>query len=264
MLRPKVACIPMLVELRFGVRLNRAVAGWFRGWKQVKDPQKGQTPPGTNRGNRLGPVLSRTMNQDEPISAARPESPMHTTGTDHVTLIGSNEAETIAFYRDLLGMPLVLRQPNLDQPEVTHLFFDTGDGRMLTFFVADDRPSHRGPQRAGIGAVHHLAFRVAPERFADVRAALEANGRGYNEFDRGIFHSLYTTDHNGLVIELSTDKFDVPDDRRAEVLATTQRIREDDGADYAEEVHLKAALDELGIDSERHDLGDAPSGVGMD
>jgi len=60
-------------------------------------------------------------------------------------LIGSNEAETIEFYRDVLGMPLVLRQPNLDQPEVTHLFFDTGDGRILTFFVEDDRDSSRQP-----------------------------------------------------------------------------------------------------------------------
>lgn len=204
------------------------------------------------------------MTHDEPISADLPESPMQTTGTDHITLIGSNEADTIEFYRDLLGMPLVLRQPNLDQPEVTHLFFDTGDGRMLTFFVADDRPSHHGPQRTGIGAVHHLAFRVAPDQFTAARSALEADGRGCNEFDRGIFHSLYTTDHNGLVIELSTDKFDIPDERRAEVLATTQRIREDDGAEFAAERHLKAALDERGIDSARHDIGDAPSGIGLD
>ncbi|MCU4741169.1 VOC family protein [Halobacteria archaeon AArc-m2/3/4] len=202
------------------------------------------------------------MSDEYPTTAAKPDSPFHTTGTDHVTIWGSNAEDTIAFYRDLLGMPLVLRQPNLDDPSQTHLFFDTGDGRIITFFVSDDRPSNQGRQRGGVGAVHHLAFSFDPEDFTTVMDALEADGRGYNVFDRGIFQSLYTHDNNGLVIELSTDKFDIPDDRRAEVLAETQRIREEAGANYAEEEHMKAALEELGLDAEPADLPDAASGVG--
>ena len=197
------------------------------------------------------------------IDPTRPDSPIQLGGTDHVTLIGSNAEETIEFYRDLLGMPLVLRQPNLDDPETTHLFFDTGDGRILTFFVRDDRASDPTPLRPQLGAVHHLAFDVAPERFVETKEALDEVGYGYSEFDRGIFHSLYTRDHNGLTIELSTDKYGIPDDRRGEVLATAQRIREEDGAEFAEEKHLAAALDELGIDSERYDLPDAPTGAGI-
>ncbi|MFB6108220.1 MAG: VOC family protein [Haloplanus sp.] len=202
------------------------------------------------------------MSDEVPVTATRPDSPIHTTGTDHVTIWGSNEEDTVAFYRDLLGMSLVLRQPNLDDPAQTHLFFDTGDGRILTFFVNDDRPSNTGPQRGGVGAVHHLAFSVAPDRFEEVMAALDDDGRGYNVFDRGIFHSLYTRDNNGLVIELATDKYDIPDDRRGEVLATTQRIREEAGADYAKDEHLEAALKELDLPVEAHDLPDASSGVG--
>jgi len=197
----------------------------------------------------------------EPVTAERPDSPIRTTGTDHITIWGSNAEDTIAFYRDLLGMPLVLRQPNLDDPSQTHLFFDTGDGRILTVFVGD-RPSNQGGQRGGVGAVHHLCFSVAPEELEATMAALDEDGRGYNVFDRGIFYSLYTTDNNGLVIELSTDVFDVPDDRRGEVLATAQRIREEDGADYAEREHLQQALDELGLDAEPNDLPEADSGVG--
>ncbi|MFC6835116.1 VOC family protein [Halomarina ordinaria] len=197
------------------------------------------------------------------VTAERPDSPIRLAGTDHITLIGSNEADTLAYYRDLLGMPLVLRQPNLDDPSSTHLFFDTGDGRILTFFVSDDRPSNPNPQRPTVGAVHHLAFSVAPERFVETREALDAAGRGYNEFDRGVFHSLYTRDHNGLVIELATDKYDIPDDRRGEVLAATQRHRVADGAEYAQEEHMEAALEELGLDSEPYDLPDAPTGAGV-
>jgi len=198
----------------------------------------------------------------EPVTAEPPNSPMRTTGTDHVTIWGSNEEDTIAFYRDLLGMPLVLRQPNLDDPDQTHLFFDTGDGRLLTFFVSDERDSDPAPQRVDVGGVHHLSFSVAPERFEEVLIALEEAGRGYNVFDRGIFHSLYTRDHDGLVVELTTDRYEIPGHRRAEVLAITQRIREEAGADFAREEHLEAALEELGLDSSAHDLPDAESGIG--
>ena len=199
---------------------------------------------------------------DEPVTAAPPESPVRTTGTDHITIWGSNADRTVEFYRDLLGMPLVLRQPNLDDPDQTHLFFDTGDGTILTFFVSDDRQSAGGPQRTGVGGVHHLCFTVVPERFDEVATALDDAGRSYNVFDRGVFLSLYTRDHDGLIIELTVDKFDFPDERRGEVLAAAQRIRETAGAEYAKTEHLEAALAELGIDVVPNDLPEAPSGVG--
>ncbi|OLZ42746.1 lactoylglutathione lyase [Natrinema saccharevitans] len=196
-----------------------------------------------------------------PVTSELPDSPVHTTGTDHVTIWGSNEQETVEFYQDVLGMPLVLRQPNLDDPSQTHLFFDTGDGRILTFFVSDDRPSADG-QRGGVGAVHHLCFSVDPDEYEETMQALEDAGHQYNVFDRGIFHSIYTTDNNGLVIELSTDKYEIPDDRRGDVLAKAQQLREDDGADYAKDEHLRGAIEALGLELIEHDLPEASSGVG--
>jgi len=197
-----------------------------------------------------------------PVDHERPDSPIHTTGTDHITIWGSNAEDTLAFYRDLLGMPVVMRQPNLDDPSQTHLFFDTGDGRILTVFVSDDRPSNQGRMRGGTGAVHHLCFSIDPTRYEEVMEALDDAGKQYNVFDRGVFHSLYTTDHNGLVIELTADKYDLPDDRKGEIYATAQRLREEDGADYAKDEHLEAALEELGIEAEAYDLPEASSGVG--
>lgn len=202
------------------------------------------------------------MPNEIPVTASKPDSPVHTTGTDHVTIWGSNAEDTIAFYRDLLGMSLVLRQPNLDDPSQTHLFFDTGDDRILTFFVSDDRPSNRRGQRGGVGAVHHLCFSVDPDAYEGVMDALDEDGRTYNVFDRGIFHSIYTHDNNGLVIELSADKYEIPVGRRGEVLSTTQRIREEDGAEYARDEHLEEALEELGIEVVKHELPEAESGVG--
>jgi catechol 2,3-dioxygenase-like lactoylglutathione lyase family enzyme len=203
------------------------------------------------------------MSDDPEVTADRPDSPVQVQGTDHVTVTGSNVEDTVAFYRDLLGMPLVLRQPNLDQPDVTHLFFDTGDGRILTFFVSEDRQSNRQPPM-GVGSVHHLAFRVAAERLDDVKAALDDDGRHFNEFDRGAFHSLYTRDNNGLTIELVADKFPVPDEHRGEVLALAQKHRVEAGADYVDDEHMRAAIDELGLDVEQKDIPDAPTGAGYD
>lgn len=203
-------------------------------------------------------------NEPTPVSAEPPDSPIRLSGTDHITLIGSNEADTVEFYRDLLGMPLVLRQPNLDQPEVTHLFFDTGDGRILTFFVSDDRESDPSPQRTGLGAVHHLAFSVDPERFEETKQAFDEANHHYNEFDRGAFHSIYTRDHNGLVLEFATDKYRMPDDRRGEILATAQRIRVEAGAEYVDDEHVEAALSELGLEVDPYELPDAPTGASYD
>ncbi|ELY79316.1 VOC family protein [Natrinema pallidum] len=197
-----------------------------------------------------------------PVTAELPDSPIHTTGTDHITIWGSNEDDTIEFYRDLLGMPLVLRQPNLDDPSQTHLFFDTGDGRILTVFVSDDRPSNQRGQRVGTGAVHHLCFSIDPDEYEDTMRALADAGHQYNVFDRGIFHSIYTTDNNGLVIELSADKYEIPDDRRGDVLAKAQERREEDGAEYAKDEHLRGAIDALGLEVIEYDLPEASSGVG--
>jgi len=198
--------------------------------------------------------------KERPVDPEAPESPFQTSGTNHITIWGSNEEDTVEFYQDILGMPLVLRQPNLDDPRQTHLFFDTGDGRILTFFVNDGRDSV-SRQRGGVGSVHHLAFRVEPEQFEDAMQALKEDGRGFNMFDRGIFHSLYTQDNNGLVIELSTDKYEIPDGKRGEILAKTQKVREEAGAEYAKDEHMEKALEELGLEVEKNDLPEANSGV---
>ncbi|MFB6136091.1 MAG: VOC family protein [Halobacteriaceae archaeon] len=204
------------------------------------------------------------MSDEHEVSATLPDSPMHTAGIDHVTIVGSNAADTVEFYRDVLGMPLVMDQINLDAPEVDHLFFDAGDGRLLTFFVEDDRPTDANPVPVDVGSVHHLAFAVEPEEFDDAKAALEGAGHHYNEFDRGAFHSLYTRDPNGLVLEFATDKYDVPDDRRGEVLARAHRERVEAGADYVRDEDLRAALEALGLPVEAVDVGEAPTGAGVD
>ncbi len=193
------------------------------------------------------------------VEATRPDSPVGVRGTDHITVEGTNTEDTVEFYRDLLGMPLVLRQPNLDRDHLTHLFFDAGDGRLLTFFVNEQRESGDVPD-PDPGQVHHLAFRIDGDRIDAIAGALEEAGYPVTEFDRGAFHSLYTQDNNGLGIELVADKFVVPDEHRGEVLALAQHLRMEDGAEFVGAEHVRAAIDRLDLDVEERDVGDAPTG----
>ncbi len=180
-------------------------------------------------------------------------------GTDHMTVEGSDPEATIEFYRDVLGMPLVLRQPNLDRPHLTHLFFDTGDGRMVTFFVGDDRtpPEHLTPDT---GDVHHLAFRIQAGRLDDMKQQLDDHGYEYSEYNRGAFHAIYTADPNDLTIELVVDTHQIPDELRGAVYARAHQYREDAGAEHVQDSHIEAAKQELGIDTEALEPGEAPAG----
>ena len=194
------------------------------------------------------------------VSSTRPESPVGVVGSDHITLEGSNTEKTIEFYRDILGMPLVLSQPNLDRRHLTHLYFDPGDGRLVSFFVSDDRDVPEEPPDVDVGEVHHMAFRIEGDRIEEIKSGLEEAGYDYSEFDRGAFHSLYTHDHNGLTIELVAEKYAVPDDRRGEVLALAHGERVAAGAEFVEDEHMEAALEELGLPVERVDVGEAQTG----
>src|SRR6476646_6435194 len=97
---------------------------------------------------------------------------LQTQGVHHITFVGSNRAATIDFYQGVLGMPLVFEQPNLDVPEETHLYFDPGDGRLLTYFVRPTRSADPIPNPEGIGNLHHIAFTVSHAVYTQVATRL--------------------------------------------------------------------------------------------
>src|SRR5437764_14352124 len=92
-------------------------------------------------------------------------SKIQSQGVHHITFVGSNREATIDFYQGVLGMPSVMEQPNLDVPEETHLYFDTGDGRLITFFVRHTRVNDPAPNPEGTGNRHHLALTVSPSTY---------------------------------------------------------------------------------------------------
>ncbi|RIK37508.1 MAG: glyoxalase [Chloroflexi bacterium] len=165
----------------------------------------------------------------------------------HITLIGSNRQDTIDFYEGVLGMPFVFEQPNLDVPEENHLYFDAGDGCLITFFTRETRVTDPTPTPEVIGAVHHIAYAVSRETFDRAAAGLAAIGYpNTGRIDRGFMDSLYFRDPNGLLIELATYVFTPPDGiSRTEVFKVAHRIRLERGDYNIDKRHLDAAIEEL-------------------
>ncbi len=165
-----------------------------------------------------------------------------TQGVHHLTFVGSNREATIEFYQGVLGMPLVIDQPNLDVPEEDHLYFDAGDGRLITFFVRPSRTNDPAPNPQGIGNLHHVAFTVSRATYTQVAARLEAHGiENTGPIDRGFMDSIYFRDPNGQLLEMACYKFVPPQGCTvAEVLRTAHRLRVAAGAYNIADAHLVA------------------------
>ena len=172
-------------------------------------------------------------------------------GVHHLTFVGSNREATIAFYQDVLGMPLVLDQPNLDVPEEEHLYFDAGDGRLITFFVRPTRANDPAPNPQGIGNLHHMAFTVSRAVYTQVATRLEALGiENTGPIDRGFMDSIYFRDPNGQLLEMACYKFVPPAGCGvADVLRAAHRLRVAEGAGNVADRHIADAIAEL---SARH------------
>jgi glyoxylase I family protein len=135
-------------------------------------------------------------------AAKRPASTVQ--GVHHLALICRDVEETIRFYQDLLGFPLVELVENRDYAGSSHFFFDIGNNNLLGFF---DFPGHDHPDfTETIGGVQHLALSTSPEEFAAARERLDAAGIDYLGPDRGVENSLYLRDPNGVGLEFYCEK----------------------------------------------------------
>ena len=121
---------------------------------------------------------------------------MNLEGVHHVTAITGNAPKNVEFYAGTLGLRLVKKTVNQDDPSVYHLFYadELGSaGSDITFF------GYPGalPGRAGDGMVHRVVFRVASEASLDFWAERVGGERGER--------SLLFADPEGLALELIVD-----------------------------------------------------------
>ena len=117
-------------------------------------------------------------------------------GIHHVTCITGDAPANVEFYAGTLGLRLVKKTVNQDDPTVYHLFYadERGSaGSDITFFEYPGAP--RG--RAGDGMVHRIVFRVASEEALDFWAERASGERN--------FGSVLIHDPEGLALELVVD-----------------------------------------------------------
>jgi glyoxalase family protein len=125
-------------------------------------------------------------------------------GLHHVTAIASDPQRNLDFYIGLLGLRLVKRTVNFDDPGTYHFYF--GDvrgtpGTILTFFSwPRARRGHRG-----VGQIEATAFAISPDsvgywldRFKEQHVTAEKTSTRFGE------EVIRFTDPDGLLLELVT------------------------------------------------------------
>ena len=164
-------------------------------------------------------------------------------GVHHITLTGADRQTSLDFWEGVLGMPFIFDQPNLDNPDEGHLYFDPGDGRLITIFTNEARtPVHRRTP-TDPGCVHHLAFNVSKATFSQTIDRLDARGIGHSGVkDRGFMDSIYFKDPLGFLIELACYTFIPPrGSSHAEVMLEAHKLRVARGDHHIERQHLADA-----------------------
>ena len=168
-------------------------------------------------------------------------------GVHHITLMGADRQTSIDFWEGVLGMPFIFDQPNLDDPNQGHIYFDPGDGRLITIFTKEDRKPDPTRTSTETGAVHHIAFNVSQATFRQAVKRLDARGIKHSgPKDRGFMDSIYFNDPLGLLIELASYRFEPPEGcRHADVMIEAHRIRVERGDYNIAEEHLADAIELL-------------------
>ena len=140
-------------------------------------------------------------------------------GVDHTARPTWKLSETIAFYRDKLGLPLVhvisaRGWGPATHPDFLHFFFDSGNGSTIAFFyyLGSDMPADlQGREtRAPLPDDHvfdatHTAWIVdSAEELQACRQRLEAQGLDVSvETRHEVIESIYVRDPNGYFVEFT-------------------------------------------------------------
>jgi len=127
----------------------------------------------------------------------------------HVAYRCKDAKETVAFYKDILDMDLVLaiaedRVPSTKAPDpYIHIFLDAGQGNVLAFFEIPNSPP-MGRDENTPAWVQHIAFELGNmDELLAAREKIQAAGlEVIGPTDHYLFKSIYFFDPNGHRLEL--------------------------------------------------------------
>lgn len=139
-------------------------------------------------------------------------------GVDHSARPTWKLRETVFFYRDVLGLPLIHTISargwgHPGHPDFLHFFFDAGNGATIAFFyyIGTDRPEKYMPEDSHFYSATHTAWSVdTREELECWKETLEGRGLTVSPYTRheGL-ESIYFRDPNGYPLEITLRLRDV-------------------------------------------------------
>lgn len=133
-------------------------------------------------------------------------------GVHHVAYRCIDAKETAQWYKDILGMNLVLsiaenEVPSTKEPDpYMHIFLNAGNENVLAFFEIPNSPDMGRDENTPIW-VQHLALKVASvDELLAAKVHIESQGvEVLGPIDHTIFKSIYFFDPNGHRMELAAN-----------------------------------------------------------
>src|SRR5215469_1392791 len=182
---------------------------WSARWKRISGNRS------TRRTNGNKKLLARALSASATkllVRIARNEAVMHgIEGLHHVTAIAGEPQTNINFYTGVLGLRLVKRTVNFDDPTTYHLYYGDGQGHpgtIMTFFPWPD--ALRG--RIGTGQLTVTSFAVPEKSLPYWRERLRKLGVEFDEATSDFGEEmLFLRDPDGLQLELISSSNADPD-----------------------------------------------------
>jgi len=136
---------------------------------------------------------------------------LHLNGVHHTARPTWKLRETMDFYRDKMGLPLIhcvsaRGWGPADHPDFLHFFFDSGNGSTIAFFyyLGDDQPEHLVHHPVYDNDAIHTSWRVETrEELLAWRRRLESHGIAIMyQIEHEVVESIYFRDPNGYYLEI--------------------------------------------------------------
>lgn len=140
-----------------------------------------------------------------------PRTPVPLYGVHHTARPTWKLQETVRFYRDVLGLPIVHAisakgwGPET-HPDFLHFFFGSGNGSTIAFFyyIGTDCPERMAAEDSWLYRSVHTAWRVETrEQLLEWKTRLEERGCQVLQVRHEIIESIYVTDPNGYMVEFT-------------------------------------------------------------
>jgi glyoxalase family protein len=127
-------------------------------------------------------------------------------GLHHITAITSDASTAVKFYTRLLGLRLVKKTVNFDDPSAYHLYFGDEKGHPGTLITFFDWGNAARAGQVGARMTHHFAFTTRDKgTLARWKNWLNQNSvHVVGPLDRGSFNSIHFQDPDGLILEIAT------------------------------------------------------------